>query len=119
MLSIANYVWDVDTLSWVPETQGSGGGSSTPAPQTGITPATASVTATSSTAVAANADRVRASITNWGASDVCLAYGATAVFGRGEYLIAGGGSTNVYTTQAITAICNTALTSTLAIQEWE
>lgn len=89
------------------------------APLTAITPATAAVTATSSQAVAANTSRKKATITNYGANDVCLAYGFTAVFGSGDYLLAGGGSAQITTTQAVNAICNTALTSNLAVQEWQ
>ena len=87
--------------------------------QTATAPITAAVTATSSIAVATNASRKKATVTNWGANDVCLAYGTPAIFGSGDYLVAGGGSATAYTTQSIRAICDTAKTSNLAAQEWE
>ena len=85
------------------------------------TPATASVTASSTQAVAANARRTHLVIVNLGTVSVSFGIGQAAVLGAGITLTANGGtwvmSVRTFSTAAINAIC--ASTSTLSIQEYQ
>jgi len=83
-------------------------------------PATASVTSSSSQAIAANALRKGLIIINLGATNVSFGCGATAVLNSGITLNANGTwvmDNYTFTTLAINAIC--ASTATLSIQEYE
>ena len=86
---------------------------------TTCTSSTASVTSTSSTALASNPVRKYAAITNTGLSDVYLHCGATAISGQGILLKTNGSfeidSTNLY--DGIVAAVTTSGTSSLAIME--
>lgn len=86
---------------------------------TTCTSSIASVTSTSSTALASNPVRKYAAITNTGSSDVYLHCGATAVTGQGILLKTNGSfeidSTNLY--GGIIAAVTTVGTSSLAIME--
>lgn len=85
---------------------------------TGSSPATASVSNSSTQMVASNSSRKAIFITNVGSVVVFLAFGTAAISNRGIALYPGG-TFGPYpnTTQAINGIC--ASSSTLAIQEFE
>lgn len=102
-----------------PSMFGGGGGSSSPAVATAENKAAPSVTTTSATALAANASRKNATVTNAGTVVVTLGLGGAAVASQGVTLQPGQSynidSTNLYQ-GAITAIVASG-TSTLSIHE--
>ena len=115
-------VWQASSLSYVSLKADAGGnlsivtGNPTIAP---ASPATYAVTNSSTTAVAANANRTSLVITNVGGVTVFFGLGAAAVSNSGIALVPSGSWTMdryTFTTSAITAICASA--STLAIQEF-
>lgn len=89
---------------------------------TPLDPTNASITATSSQAVAANSSRKGLVIINTGANIVSLGLGTTAVYGKGITLNANGGTWEMdeysFCTNAINAVCFSLLTSSVAVQEF-
>lgn len=129
----ANHVWDTVALDWVKMTQPSGGGGgggsvtqgTTPwvvksvAVTTPLTPASANVTSTDSTVLAANASRTGLQVMNLGTTDVFIGLGTTALMNSGIMLSPNGTwvmDQFTYYNGAIHAICGSS--STLSIQEW-
>jgi len=85
------------------------------------TQGTANVTATTSDALAANTSRRFLNLFNTGYNTVCYKFGANAVYGSGFVIPAGMGDrwdvSACVPTGRVAVICDTALTSTLAIVE--
>lgn len=94
---------------------------STKTPLTANTPTFATVGVASAQAVAANALRKGLILTNNSTANISLAFGATAVSGRGVVLYPGGVffmDEYMFTTAAVNAIA-TAAASNLGVQEWQ
>lgn len=148
-LHVAQYIWDINTLSWIKQT-GSSGAAGTdvtvtnfPATQTvsgtvaatqsgtwlintknnltSNAPSSASVGITSSQILAANANRKGLVLVNTSSANISLGFGTAAVLNSGITLYPGGAfNMDEYCfTTSAITAIASAATSNLGIQEWQ